>query len=146
MDSVITTIEAKLHGLRQQLAESEDLVQTHRTRIERISAQIETLCELRAELADSTSAIAREQASHTNQSVQSNGEDRLRPSDAVIALLTERSGLGAQEIIDFLEHRVDTSAKNIRHNIRTTLFNLVRRGALVRDRQKRYRIAESSEE
>lgn len=61
-----------------------------------------------------------------------------KPGQAVVALLEERPGLEMVEILDALEGNVDTTAKNERHNLRTTVFNLTKRGLVERDSEDKY--------
>jgi len=51
----------------------------------------------------------------------------------VLDYLQEHPGAQALEVIDALENKVCSKAKDRRHSIRTTLFNLEKKGKLVRD-------------
>ena len=142
MDKTLRTIDAKLGNLRQELTQAEGVVQREQTRINRISAKVEALNELRAELLNGAPGKTAGGKRRVSQSVQPDSADRLRPSQAIVVLLSKTPGLTTLEVIDALEHTVASTAKNIRHNIRTTLFNLVKRGTLVRDGEKRYHLVE----
>ena len=62
-------------------------------------------------------------------------------TDCILDYLTEHPDSLALEVIDALEEMVSSKAKNKRHSLRTTLFNLDKRGKLRRDpKTKRYSV------
>lgn len=71
--------------------------------------------------------------------------DGQKPARAVVELLSKSPGLKMVEIISTLENRVQSVAKNKRHNLRTTLFNMVRTQKITRDKEDRYYVKNGSD-
>lgn len=60
-------------------------------------------------------------------------------TDCIVGYLGEHPDSLALDVIDALEKTVSSKAKNKRHSLRTTLFNLEKRGKVHRDsKTKRY--------
>jgi len=141
VDVALKAIGKKLSALRLQLKDVEDAIQQEQDRGIRINAQIQGFEELRDELENERPPVSQGAGDGPPINESDNG-DRLGPTDAVLVLLKDRPGLTAGEMADALEHRVESTAKNVKHNIRTTAFNLVKKGMVTRDEDGRHYIAE----
>ena len=64
----------------------------------------------------------------------------MKPSQAVIDLLMNHPNRSVHQILDALEDRVDTTAKNVRHNIRTTIFNMEKSGKITKNQDGTLRV------
>ncbi len=142
MDVTQAIMQEKLGDLRQQLTEAEGAIKREQDRISWIGPKVELLEELLAEARNGqpTEAVVPDDDDPGQE--PPGGVDRLRPSEAVVRLLRREPGLRIRGILDSLEHEVESTAKNIRHNIRTTVFNLTKRGTLIRNKDDTYRVAE----
>ena len=134
-------MESKLRDLRQQLTEAEGAIKREQGRIAWIGPKVELLEELLAEARNGqpTEAVVPDEDDAGQEAP--GGADRLRPSEAVVRLLKDNQGLQIGTIIDSLEHEVESNAKNVRHNIRTTVFNLVKKGIVIRTEDDKYYLA-----
>ncbi|MEE9597877.1 MAG: hypothetical protein V3V96_13970 [Acidiferrobacterales bacterium] len=153
MEAALGVIDAKVGSLRQQLAAAEGIIERERAQVNRIGAQIEALEDVRRDLeaeqdvADAGVDILVDvdvdmQIHGGNGQVAANSDVGPKPSRAIIALLKENPGLQRLEIVDALIDRVHTTAKNPRHNLRTTIYNLEKRGEIRQDDDERFYVAD----
>lgn len=137
----LKVIDDKISLVRRQIEKSQTIIEKEQQQVNFLMAKAETLEDLRSEL----TGMASPAIPGVESSIGSNGSRFPKPTEAIVGLLKERPRLSAMEIIDALENRVNSTAKNVRHNIRTTIFNLTKKGVLDRDIEDYYELASSAE-
>jgi len=111
------TVQGMKEELRLRQHKTEIAIERDQTELTRITAQIAILEEVLGFSGESPPKVAK---------VSSTNGKKMGPSDAIRDLLRKTPRLTGPEIINKLEGVVETSAQNVRHNIRTTLYNLAK--------------------
>lgn len=133
------TIQRKIEFLSDDIAVLRKKIATNQESLSQKELRIEVFRELLEEDEDGAD-IAPIDVILANHPPWSN----QKPAKAVEALLRQTPGLSATDIIDTLEKQIDSSAKDKRHNIRTTIFNMVRNQKLVKNPDHTYDLAQKN--
>lgn len=133
MDSVVknrlNSLKTELQDARDALNNQTQLLAERRADVDRLAAQVAILEEIHT---------AEEKQVGTATKAEKNG--KLGPANSIVHLLRKKPGLEMVEVLDALEGKVNTAAKNQRHNLRTTLFNLEKSGKIIRSKDKKYSV------
>lgn len=141
LDSIDRMIESK----RRRLEQSASIIRDEQQKINIAQAQIEMLEELRQQARD----ISGQTVDGTDDSAEVQSplvgfgfgeETKPKPTEAITALLRDHpNGLSGPEIANTLMSKVQTTAKDPRHNLLSSVYNLARKGTLI-ETGGRYRL------
>ena len=136
LDEQISTLEAHLAKCQENIDVYQGMVSEERGAAEHLAIRINALMEFRKLAANSDPKCPQRRRSGTPKT------KKLKASAAIRELLSRHpDGLTRGQIIDAVTPMVNSSAKNPRHNVRTTIFNMKRSERLEYDKKAEvYRI------
>ncbi len=129
-------IEEEIAATRKKIEESEAEIVVRQHQIQESSQTLAILVHLREKIESASQTVVA-----TTRPTDSLAK-RLGATEAVLSLLRREKTVPRKKIIDALENRVTTRAKNKRSLLRQTLINLEKNGKIRRVRDK-YSLANS---
>jgi hypothetical protein len=122
----------------QEVSRAEQRATMARSKLQWIAAKREATQEMLDAIPPSGTQTQKSEEPPTGQGElhKHNGDGggiKPAPSKAVVALLRERPNLTKKEIVNALDGKVDSKARNVKHNIATTVYNAAKAGKIVLD-------------
>ncbi|MFC1597645.1 hypothetical protein ACFL5Q_06895 [Planctomycetota bacterium] len=143
MEPALEHVDMRLDSLQSELAECEDEIRTQQAKITNIRVRIEELRLMRAMISEEKLVLDGEHPEVAESQTATGSNGRLPgPSEAVLDFVTKSgSAVRPVTIVNELENRIQTSAKDRRRTLFNTIYNMVKTNKLEKTRTGRIKRA-----